>query len=98
GNPARPRTRSAERFTELIGDVARAGIDVLILHQGPRGDDEHSRGSEAIRESLDGLRDVVVVFGHCFWRRPLLDLGSGRQLINVDSRIVVLLREGWAPS
>jgi Icc-related predicted phosphoesterase len=96
GNPAKPRMRSEERFSALVCTVAQAGIDVLILHQGPSGDDESSRGNRAIRESLADVRDVLVVFGHCFWKRPFQDIGSGRQLINVDSRVIVLVRESWA--
>jgi Icc-related predicted phosphoesterase len=96
GNPGKPRMRAEERFTDLVRSVARQGVDVLVLYQGPRGDDERSRGSPAIREGLGELRDALVVFGHCFWRRPLQEIGSGRQLLNVDSRVIVLLREGWA--
>jgi Icc-related predicted phosphoesterase len=97
GNPSKPRMRSEERFTEAIRSVVGSGVDVLVLHQGPAGDGASSPGSRAIRESLSGLRDALVVFGHCFWRRPIQDAGEGRQLVNVDSRVLVLLREGWMP-
>jgi Icc-related predicted phosphoesterase len=95
GNPVKPRTRSEERFTELVRSVARPGIDVLVLHQGPEGDDDLSRGNRAIREVVAELRDVLVVFRHCYWRRAIQDVGEGRWLVNVDSRVLVLLREGW---
>jgi hypothetical protein len=42
GNPSKPRTRSEERFTQLVRSVARGGIDVLVLHQGPEGNDDLS--------------------------------------------------------
>src|SRR5207237_9699480 len=48
GNPSKPRMRSEERFMELIRSATGSGIDILVLHEGPEGDDEHARGSRAI--------------------------------------------------
>lgn len=96
GNPSNPRTRTEERFTELVRGVIAAGLDLLVLHNGPEGDGGFARGSPAVREAV-GEFGGVLVFGHCYWRDPIQHPTPGPWLVNVDSRIVVLLREGWRP-
>ena len=94
GNPSNPRTRTEERFTRLVHDLTASALDLLVLHHGPEGDGGLAHGSRAVREAVNGFEGVVV-FGHCFWRDPIQHPSSGPWLVNVDSRVVVLLREAW---
>jgi hypothetical protein len=96
GNPSKPRTRTEERFTGLVRGLTASGLDLLVLHRGPEGDGGSARGNRAVREAVAGFEGVVV-FGHCYWPNPIQHLSSGPWLVNVDSRVVVLLREGWQP-
>jgi len=97
GNPSNPRTRTEERFTGLVRELTATGLDLLVLHHGPQGDGRFARGSRAVREAVDVFGGVVV-FGHCYWPDPIQHLPGGPWLVNVDSRVVVLLREGWPPN
>lgn len=91
GNPAKQRTRTAERFVQLVQEVITEPVDVLILHNGPEGEQPTSRGSREVREALTRFPGMVV-FGHCYWPEPIEQIPGGPWLINVDSRIVVLVR------
>lgn len=97
GNPSNPRTRSEERFTALVRElVADPGLNLLVLHHGPEGAGVRARGSRAVREAVAAFPGVVV-FGHCYWPEPVERVPAGPWLVNVDSRVVVLLREGRVP-
>jgi hypothetical protein len=43
-----------------------------------------------IREVLLRHPPTVVVCGHCHWPEPLATLANGTQIVNVDSRMIVL--------
>ena len=78
-----------ERLTNLLGTPA----DLLLTHDGP--DIEHLglRGTPVIRELLSRLRPPLVIRGHKFWEQPLAEIAGGTQILNVDSRIVLLTPE-----
>ena len=63
--------------------------DVLILHEGPEGD-EDQRGNPMLREWVDD-HGALVICGHVHWERPLAERQGG-QILNVDARAVVLGR------
>jgi len=92
GNPAKQRTRTEARFTHLIAEVISQSVDMLILHEGPRGNDPKSRGNEAIRQALSKFPGLVI-FGHSWWHNPIQRSDAGSWFVNVDSRMLVLLRE-----
>jgi Icc-related predicted phosphoesterase len=96
GNPSNPRTRTEERFTGLVRELTASGLNLLVLHHGPEGNGEFARGNRAVREAVEGFGGIVV-FGHCYWRDPIQHPSFGPWLVNVDSRVVVLLRDGWQP-
>ena len=66
---------------------------VLVLHEGPDGDEPGLRGNPEVRAAVAGSK-VVVVCGHVHWDRPLVGLAGGAQVLNVDARAVLLERAG----
>ena len=67
--------------------------DILLLHEGPSIPRRGFRGSEEIAEYLEGMESGpgLVVCGHCYWEEPLGEIpGKGIQVLNVDSRVVIL--------
>lgn len=66
--------------------------DVLIMHQGPDHPEGLGRGEPKLRALLETQRVPLACFGHCYWPDPLATLSNGAQLINADSRVIVLQR------
>lgn len=81
----RPETALASAVAELM----KAGPDLLIMHDGPDGA-EGQRGRPLVRKAIEGCRRTLVVRGHAYWRQPLATLENGTQVLNVDSRVIVL--------
>ena len=90
GNPARPQRRDEGAFLERVVQVLALDPDMLVLHEGPEGDDDQ-RGNSTLREWVDE-HPALVVCGHVHWERPLAERRRGGQILNVDARAVVLGR------
>lgn len=88
GDNGKKMRRPAEKFLALVDRVIEQSIDVLVLHEGPNGDDDQ-RGNEDIRATVEAGAVGFTVCGHCHWDEPLASHGAG-QLLNVDARCIVL--------
>lgn len=90
GGAAHKRGRRApELQRRLLEQVLEDEPDFIVLHEGPRGDDDQP-GVADFTELLDGW-NTLVVCGHTHWARAVHQSGA-RQFINVDGRVLVLLR------
>lgn len=90
GSPERPRRRSEGDYLNVLADVLEDETDVLLLHDGPDDPYGGQRGSSAMREVIEVFKPKLVIRGHSQWREPLVELSGGVQVLNVDSRIIVL--------
>lgn len=88
GNSGKKMRRPATEFLALMDRVIDQQLDVLVLHEGPHGDDGQ-RGNEEIRATVEAGGVGLTVCGHCHWELPLASHAAG-QILNVDARCVVL--------
>jgi Icc-related predicted phosphoesterase len=91
GDPSRRGRREEEEQISRIELVAEKKPDVLLLHEGPQGDHEEQPGHEGIRALIERCGVGLTVCGHVHWEEALA-AGGGRQVLNVDARVVVLVR------
>ncbi|HEU4732801.1 MAG TPA: metallophosphoesterase [Kofleriaceae bacterium] len=89
GNPRKPGRRSEADQLRAIDRTLDHGVDILVLHEGPRGGDRQP-GNAAIRATIEAAAVGLTVCGHDHWRVPLADHACG-QILNVDARVVVLI-------
>lgn len=94
GKPTKNQRRTEEDFFGALDAITLKKPDILVLHQGPDDpSDGRRRGDSAVREALESGYTGLTVFGHCYWPEPfLMPLGEG-QIINVDSRVIILEQE-----
>ncbi|NTX37757.1 metallophosphoesterase [Myxococcus sp. CA051A] len=92
GNPDKAGRRGETDFLRQLDATLRETPDVLVLHQGPDVEGTRLRGSPVIRESVQRRANLLVVCGHAHWETPLATLPGGTQVLNVDSRAVLLER------
>jgi hypothetical protein len=96
GDPRKLHRKDLAEFLAVVSRLLSQRVDVLLLHEGPDGPGG-LRGNPEIRMTLERSTErPLVVCGHCYWPAALATLASGGQLLNVDSRVVVLVREGGA--
>jgi Icc-related predicted phosphoesterase len=80
----RPETAQLAQIDRVID----AGIDILVLHEGPNGDDAQ-RGNSTIRDVIEAGGVGFTVCGHDHWAHALAAHAHG-QILNVDTRVVVM--------
>ena len=90
GNPKKNFRLKKSDYIDRLSDLLKTPADLVLTHDGP--DIEHLgfRGTPEIRELLTRLRPPLVIRGHKYWEQPLAELSGGTQVLNVDSRIVML--------
>lgn len=92
GNKDKAMRRAEDDFLRLVDRVIDARVDILVLHEGPHGDTvAHQRGNAAIRDTIDAGEVGLTICGHDHWDLALAHTPDGRQILNVDTRVVVLL-------
>lgn len=89
GNPRKPGRRSETDQLRAIDQAIGHDLDILILHEGPRGGDRQP-GNPAIRGVVEANAVGLTVCGHDHWEAPLAQHAHG-QILNVDARVVVLV-------
>lgn len=91
GNPDKRGRRDEADQLERIEVIATSGVDLLLLHEGPSGDDDDDQpGHPLIREVIERARVPLTACGHVHWDAPLARHAGG-QIVNVDSRVLVLI-------
>jgi len=89
GSKPKPGRRVEHAQLALIDRAIGDAVDILVLHEGPHGDDGQ-RGSSSIRATIEAAGVPFVIFGHDHWSVPLAAYEHG-QLLNVDARVVVMV-------
>lgn len=92
GDPGRHQRRTEHSYLSVMERVTSGRPDLLLLHQGPDDPERNRRGDPGVALSLATGYRGLTVFGHSHWSRPwLIPVGDG-QALNVDGRVVVLMR------
>ena len=88
GNPGKVGRRALDDQLASIELVAGSRVDILLLHEGPCGEDDQP-GSAPIRALVEAHTVPLTVCGHVHWGRPLA-VHAGGQILNVDTRVIVI--------
>jgi Icc protein len=68
--------------------------DVLVLHEGPHGDDRQP-GNAALRAVVEDHEVALTICGHVHWGVAIADHPGG-QILNVDTRVVAVVARSRA--
>lgn len=94
GKEGRRWRRSPDDYLEQVRKLLALQPDILILHEAPAGLDPDQRGNAGLAACLaQASSELLVVCGHCHWPRPLSRAGEAVQILNVDSRALLLQRD-----
>ena len=90
GNTRKILRRSETEFIQTLRILTMQNPELLIPHEGPDHPIKPYKGRTSICTALENTTDLMVVFGHCFWPEPLYQMNNNVQLLNVDSRGLLL--------
>lgn len=90
GNPRRHARYEWPDYAERVALALSDTPDILLLHMPPQ-----ITGAQRGEPDLTPLLtrpDLLTCCGHVHWDEPLAEVPGGGQVLNVDSRVVVLTR------
>lgn len=102
GDPAKVNRKAEATYRRQLEDVLLEQPDLVVTHEGPSGPHPDAIGSRLQREWWEswtalcagaGRTPPLLICGHSYWPMPLLDFPDGLQVLKVDARVVILLRE-----
>jgi Icc-related predicted phosphoesterase len=92
GDARKPGRRDEREFLRAMRRALAEQPALLVMHHGPDARRGELRGHAEIRRALERSGELVVICGHVYWPEPLADLRGGAQVLNADSRVVVIER------
>lgn len=89
GERERNQRKTEKNFLKLLKKSCDSAPEIILLHQGPNDLVNDQFGNEAINKLLSKNGESLVVFGHCHWTTPFVELGDN-QLLNTDGRVFIM--------
>lgn len=93
GNNTKPHRLLESDFLKYLKHILLKQPDIVLLHQGPDYPTEQLEGEANIRTLIQNSPTNLIVCGHCHWDKPLISFDNGSQILNVDGRAVILLKD-----
>ena len=90
GNNNKINRLAESDFLKYLKRILLKQPKLLLLHQGPDFPQKALMGDSKIREIIEQSPVNLIVCGHCHWHIPLVTFDNGTQILNVDSRVVIL--------
>ncbi len=100
GKPKNPWRHSFDELKQMSQQLLAQSPDILVLHEGPKIPTARLAGHPQVQKVLnDAKTQTLVICGHRHWKQPVVSLSEHVQVLNVDSRVVLLTRQtglkGW---
>ena len=86
GQVERNQRKTEDQFKKSLKNITSDKTDLVVLHQGPDDPINNQKGEPFIREHLENNGSSIVIFGHCHWSTPFVEIGNN-QVLNVDNRL-----------
>ncbi|KXX67853.1 metallophosphoesterase [Flammeovirga sp. SJP92] len=77
-------------FLKSLSKLSQQKLDMILIHETPDNPQYHEIGNKKIREHILKIDSNRFVCGHCHWEKSLANLENKSQVLNVDSKVVLL--------
>ncbi|HID98770.1 MAG TPA: hypothetical protein EYP59_00560 [Thiotrichaceae bacterium] len=95
GQPEKAWRHSLKEWTQMSQKVLAKAPNILVLHEGPDIPNTRLGGNRKIRQTLSTVKtQLLVICGHTYWKQPLVSFSDNIQVLNLDSRVVLLTQKG----
>jgi Icc-related predicted phosphoesterase len=79
-------------YVQALQKLLRQQPHAVLLHQSPDYPEKGYLGEKSIRQVLENASPNLIMCGHCHWETPLVELSNRTQILNADSRVVILCK------
>ncbi len=77
-------------FLSSLTSLSKQELDFTLIHETPDFPKFNEIGNSKIREHIEKLSAMRICCGHCFWDISLVDFANKTQVLNVDSKVVLM--------
>ena len=75
---------------KALEKLLRQQRDFMLLHEEPNHSELKLRCNLKIREIIEMGKKSVICCGHTHWKHTLVKKDNGTQIINADSKCIIL--------
>lgn len=90
GKPNRINRLDNDNYLCILKKLLLKNPDILVLHQAPYDPINNFGGDVNITKIIETSNPSIIFCGHYHWAKPLVEFKNTTQILNVDSRIVIL--------
>lgn len=77
-------------YIKNLQKLLRKKLDFILLHETPDYPLLNQIGNSKIRATLEKGSKSKICCGHCFWEKSLVELENKTQVLNSDSKVIIL--------
>jgi len=77
-------------YLKNLRKLLKKKIDFVLLHETPDYPKLNQIGNSKIREVIEEGSKSKICCGHCFWEKTLVEFENETQVLNSDSKVVIL--------
>jgi Icc-related predicted phosphoesterase len=90
GRPDKPFRNEETKHLKELKKLLLKQPDFILLHEGPNNLIPKLQGNDKIRAIIEGSQKNVLCCGHNHWNHTLIEKKNGTQIINADSKCIIL--------
>lgn len=93
GNHLKPNRVEEDEYLTALSTMLYDQPDMMVLHESPDFEDDNFDGNEKIRLVIENAPKNLIICGHRFWKEPLREYKNGTQVLNVNERVIILIKQ-----
>lgn len=90
GNPEKPNRVEQTDYLSSLKQIIKKQPDFVLLHETPDYKELKLIGNSLIRETIENSLESKIFCGHCNWNKSLNQYKNGTQVLNCDSKAIIL--------
>jgi Icc-related predicted phosphoesterase len=77
-------------FLNSLTKLSKQKLDFILIHETPDFPKFNQIGNSKIREHIEKLNKNRIFCGHCYWDNSLANFDNGSQVLNIDSKVILM--------
>lgn len=73
-----------------LSKLLKDDLDFVLIHETPCFPEYQLIGNSEIRKAIENGPESAICCGHCYWEHTLVKFQNQSQVINVDSKVLLL--------
>ena len=77
-------------FLDGLTKLSKKDLDFILIHETPDFPKNNENGNSKIRKHIEKLNPTRIFCGHCHWNNSLANFDNKIQVLNVDSKVILM--------